>query len=177
MWINVEKFRQQESFTDTFIRQNDFFLDLPFLMIGQEKISFSEPIKVVSKIIFNEQEVLVEGTITGKALLVCNRCLEPFSLKLKTTFEERFVPDDYQFDLTEQDQIDEDINFFQNDQINLKPFIEQAIYLSLPMKKLCKEKCLGLCSRCGCNLNSDKCNCKDENIDPRLAVLQQLLNN
>ena len=45
------------------------------------------------------------------------------------------------------------------------------------MKRLCDENCKGLCERCGANLNKAPCSCVTEKIDPRLAVLKQLLQN
>jgi uncharacterized protein len=41
-------------------------------------------------------------------------------------------------------------------------------------KFLCREDCKGLCARCGKNLNLGPCGCGKE-IDPRFAVLEQLL--
>jgi len=40
---------------------------------------------------------------------------------------------------------------------------------------LCSDECAGLCQGCGSDLNFEQCKCKKE-IDPRLAVLGQLLN-
>ena len=47
--------------------------------------------------------------------------------------------------------------------------------LNFPSKILCKEDCLGLCQRCGKDLNEGDCGCKDDEIDPRLAPLAKLL--
>ncbi|MBR2488852.1 MAG: DUF177 domain-containing protein, partial [Clostridia bacterium] len=47
----------------------------------------------------------------------------------------------------------------------------------LPMKHLCSEKCKGICSKCGKNLNDGKCECPEKEIDPRLQILADLLNN
>ena len=41
---------------------------------------------------------------------------------------------------------------------------------------LCQDDCKGLCPHCGVNLNHGSCNCKPD-TDPRLAVLEQLLDN
>ncbi len=50
----------------------------------------------------------------------------------------------------------------------------EDIVLSLPSKFLCKESCKGLCPVCGCDLNTDQCNCKKP-VDPRLEGLLQFL--
>ena len=55
----------------------------------------------------------------------------------------------------------------------LVPAREEFI-LDMDMKFLCREDCKGLCSTCGKNLNLGPCGCRKE-IDPRFAVLEQLL--
>jgi len=58
---------------------------------------------------------------------------------------------------------------------NLEEFLYSETIVSLPMKHLCSEDCKGICSKCGKNLNEGKCDCPDREIDPRLAVLADLL--
>ena len=55
--------------------------------------------------------------------------------------------------------------------------VEKAIISTLPIKRLCKEDCKGLCQSCGANLNKEECSCNNEDIDLRLADLKALLNN
>ena len=43
------------------------------------------------------------------------------------------------------------------------------------MAVLCREDCKGLCPKCGANLNRGECGCSRREIDPRLAVLQRIL--
>ena len=59
---------------------------------------------------------------------------------------------------------------------NLDELVTEDILLGLPTRHLCKEDCKGVCQYCGKNLNHDSCSCSAP-IDPRLAALQQLLNN
>ena len=49
------------------------------------------------------------------------------------------------------------------------------LLLALPTKHLCREDCRGLCPRCGKNLNEGLCGCREDKVDPRLAVLAQLM--
>ena len=55
--------------------------------------------------------------------------------------------------------------------------IKQLIYLSMPMKSLCKQDCKGICPNCGVNLNDEKCQCENDLTDPRFDELKDLLNN
>lgn len=59
--------------------------------------------------------------------------------------------------------------------IDLEEPIKQIVYLSMPMKALCKGDCKGICPMCGINLNTGKCECNDFVIDPRLEKLKTLL--
>ena len=53
--------------------------------------------------------------------------------------------------------------------------IEDAFLLSRPIKLLCQPECMGLCSKCGKNLNLGKCDCNYDEIDPRLQKLKMFL--
>ena len=41
-------------------------------------------------------------------------------------------------------------------------FSREEIILGYPVKFLCKIDCLGLCPKCGQNLNEKKCDCKND---------------
>ena len=43
--------------------------------------------------------------------------------------------------------------------IDLDDVIREQVYLSLPIKRLCRETCSGLCPSCGLNLNKEQCQC------------------
>ena len=113
--------------------------------------------------------ILARAEIVTQVSLECVRCLEPFSLKLSLDLTERFLPAST-LALAEEAFPIEDNNIVAFDEP-----VRQAILLALPMRPLCSPSCRGLCSQCGQNLNTGQCNCQEEEIDPRLAVLKQLL--
>ena len=47
--------------------------------------------------------------------------------------------------------------------------------MELPISFICKDDCEGLCHKCGKNLNEGTCDCEDDDIDPRMAVLKNFL--
>ena len=59
--------------------------------------------------------------------------------------------------------------------IELDEVVISDILLSLPQKFLCSDDCRGLCPKCGKNLNLGDCGCDKREIDPRLAILKQLM--
>ena len=67
------------------------------------------------------------------------------------------------------DRLFELINF-----VNDHEVLSTCFILDMETKFLCKEDCKGLCPSCGKNLNLGPCGCRKE-IDPRFAVLEQLL--
>jgi len=60
------------------------------------------------------------------------------------------------------------------DKIDLTAELRDYAVLSIPMKNLCKEDCLGLCYKCGKNLNEGECDCEKTNIDIRWQPLIEL---
>lgn len=98
--------------------------------------------------------------------LICSRCLQPFERTFENDISEQFTLD--------RDNKDADITFLDGDSLNVTEIITEDIILSLPMKRLCKDDCKGLCPVCGTNLNFSSCNCSKNEIDPRLAKLKDL---
>ena len=59
--------------------------------------------------------------------------------------------------------------------LDLDDFLYTEVIVNLPLKHLCSEDCKGLCAKCGKDLNEGDCGCPKKEIDPRLAILQKLL--
>ena len=59
--------------------------------------------------------------------------------------------------------------------LDLGEAVRQSALASLPMKPLCHSDCAGLCPHCGVNLNEVRCQCQEDEGDPRWAPLRQLL--
>jgi len=59
--------------------------------------------------------------------------------------------------------------------VDLNTVIWPEILLSLQTRYLCKPDCKGLCASCGADLNETTCDCREDDIDPRLAGLKDLL--
>jgi len=69
---------------------------------------------------------------------------------------------------------DLDLDFYDNDELNLNSLIETETTLALPMKPLCRPECRGLCPVCGVNRNTTACSCETRAPDPRLAALRDI---
>ena len=122
----------------------------------------------------NEDRVIrVDGSIHCHLQGVCDRCGIAVAVPMDVEFHESFT--NLSEKSGESEGEDEDVHFFSGDEIDLFPYAEQAIFLTMPMKTLCKEDCRGLCPQCGTNLNEKECSCDRSPIDPRLAVLADLI--
>jgi uncharacterized protein len=109
--------------------------------------------------------VLAKGQFLTELEIECVRCLEPFYLALTVPMEEMFA-----FSAAA-----DPIYFIDEGWLDLRLPLREQTLLTLPMHSLCRPDCRGLCSNCGHNLNEGPCNCRTEEIDPRLADLKQLL--
>jgi len=56
----------------------------------------------------------------------------------------------------------EDINFgaFDGETIDLRGLLREQLILALPLRAICASTCLGLCVRCGENIEKKECRCK-----------------
>lgn len=119
--------------------------------------------------------------VHGKALLdlSCVRCLAPFSYLAEFDIEEVYRPTVdvvTGLPLEIDPEVEEYLWIDHNHILHLNESIRQSIILSIPIAPICREDCLGLCPRCGKNLNEGPCECKDHDIDERWEPLRGLLN-
>ncbi|WP_368487677.1 DUF177 domain-containing protein [Clostridium sp. BJN0013] len=134
---------------------------------GIEYIELLQPISFVGILSKVENDFTLKGEIQGILELSCSRCIEKFPYELNITIVEKLT------NVYKEDE-DDEIIFIEDNVIDITQIIQNNIILSLPIKKLCKQNCKGLCQQCGTNLNKFKCQCKSHDIDPRLAKLEDM---
>ena len=150
-------------------RSFDFRKAAPKLFTsGGEEVKATAPLEVSGTITNTGSCFHVRGRISAKLELGCARCLERFSLEIEVPLAENYVKSHAQ-------KAEEDWRTFYGDEIVLDEAVEEELNLNLPLRGLCGDNCQGLCPICGVNRNLEKCNCREERIDPRLAVLSQLM--
>jgi len=124
-------------------------------------VGLDSPLSARLKIYPAGEKIVVDGFLSAKLLLRCDRCLETYSKDVTTDFrvylslfpyigeaEVQLLENDLNLDFI-------DDNFLESDQI-----IKEQLILNLPMKTLCTKDCKGLCPICGCNLNIARCSCQ-----------------
>lgn len=119
-------------------------------------------------------DVVVHGTLQATVPQTCGRCLETFRASVDARVDVRLVPRPATKDNVELGADDLDVDFYENDLLDLNRVVETETTLALPMKPLCRADCRGLCPTCGGNRNVAACGCPDRAPDPRLAALRDL---
>ena len=124
----------------------------------------------VSGVVTSDSDVLViTANIKTELEMVCSRCLDTFIYPIDIDIEERFT--------TNSDSQDDEAVVVMDDVIDISELVETSIISTLPIKRVCKDDCKGLCQVCGCNLNVETCNCNKEDVDIRFEVLRGLFDN
>ncbi|MBO4219683.1 MAG: DUF177 domain-containing protein [Clostridia bacterium] len=100
----------------------------------------------------------------------CARCLDPVSGTFDALIERTVCTD------TEiPDETDEDYVSAPDGNLDLDDVILEELLLTFPTKLLCSETCPGICPKCGKKKMDGECGCDKKEIDPRLKILEQLL--
>lgn len=126
----------------------------------------------------SEAEYVADGTSTFTADLNCSRCAEPFPFANTSAFHVRFRPrpqvtrEGEEIEITDKEELD--VEFYSERTIPLRDLALEQVQLSIPMKPLCEESCLGLCPNCGANLSREECSCKTTVADERWGALKDI---
>jgi uncharacterized protein len=67
-----------------------------------------------------------------------------------------------------------EMGFYEGDGVELNDVLREFILLTLPMQRVCRESCQGICPLCGQNRNQKECDCHVEATDDRWAALKSL---
>lgn len=148
----------------------EWLINLPELWSGGSELELLSKVQIDLHV----TRVLKEVTVTGDVKLTiqtpCSRCVEAVKVDLNPlvslvlTSSEKLRGEDHDFEN----------ETYQDDELDLSDYLREQVAVSLPVKVVCKESCIGLCMVCGANLNEANCACEKEQIDPRFAILKDL---
>jgi uncharacterized protein len=131
---------------------------------------FVHPVAVHGKFENKAGVVFLNFDVSFVLTALCDRCLDEFERQFEYSFEHILV--------TELNTDSDEYIVVEQFTLDLDELVLSDILLYLPSKLLCSEDCKGLCERCGQNLNHGTCDCchaAEKIVDPRLAVLDELL--
>ena len=143
---------------------------------GEDGFRVAAPIELSFDVRKDDDRFQLTGRVATTLELMCSRCLEPFEWAVDQPFDLRYLPDVGRQGSDDLEIQEDDFStaLYENEEIDLGQLIRERLYLSLPMKPLCRESCSGLCPQCGANLNRSTCECRREWADPRFAALRAL---
>ena len=118
------------------------------------------------------EKIELKGNFSITVKIPCSRCAEEVSYIIQNDFVKVI-----NFNLSEEDSLYDldDMSFINGYDLDTDELIYQEIILVFPLQVLCREECKGICTKCGTNLNHKQCNCEKVDIDPRMAVFQDIL--
>ncbi len=149
-------------------------LDLDFTLMPApiDRITFSGDAYFIGKITDNAGYIRLMLRAELPYDTECDRCLAPvhgvFALDLeKTVVTEGMLEGDEE----DNDEYVVAVDGF----LDIDELLGEMVLLEFPTKILCEEDCPGLCEKCGKPKREGECSCVKKEIDPRLAILQKLL--
>jgi uncharacterized protein len=164
MKINISKLSDGE--------HNYTFITKPSELEIDER-RFNKPVYVEVTLEKSRRQIFLKANVYTVGRFQCDRCVEDFDLVLENSYRMYYVYSEEESKKYEPDEVM--VITPETNEIDISDDVRQMVLLSVPMKLLCYEECLGLCPRCGKNLNFEVCTCKVEEIDPRWAPLLKLM--
>ena len=151
----------------------DYAFDDLRLDLGPD-IELARPADARFRLTRTNRGLLVDGDVRATLAEICGRCLRPIEVELAETFEEEALPSVELAGGPAPDPTAEpDIaRLTDHHEIELEPFLREAILLGAPIAPLCRPDCPGLCPVCGIELGSGPHDHADEPVDPRFAALR-----
>jgi uncharacterized protein len=132
-----------------------------------EDIELNEPFygKISTKVTLNKlsDQIIADVSSDLSAEFECDRCTCKFENKITSNYQMIYM---MRNDESESDDINVTFINRETDKISLDNDVREFAILAIPMKKLCKEDCKGLCPRCGVDLNFEECKCQKDEINP-----------
>ncbi len=103
----------------------------------------------------DDEDFIVDGSVSGTAVLPCRRCLVDVAVDVSAEFlylMRHRHSDNPAIVLAEDDDVPEDVLEFGHPVADFAPLLRQVFAIDVPLTALCREDCKGL-SLDGVNLN------------------------
>ncbi|MEW6702902.1 MAG: DUF177 domain-containing protein, partial [Bacteroidota bacterium] len=133
---------------------------------------FFGDVDVKCKMDKSSHQIVLDCDILVHSKMICDRCATEYETNLTNHFQISYL---FSREAIDSDEYNVKYISPEEDKINIKDDVYEYAELSIPLKKLCKENCKGLCPHCGKNLNEEKCNCKNETTRDVWQPLKNLL--
>ena len=121
-------------------------------------------------------EIRVIGSYKVAINADCDRCLDPAEFPIEKKFDLFYHPESSQTTAGETHLVEgeTEISFYEGDGLELNDVLREQVLLDLPMQRVCKPDCKGVCPYCGQNRNTTGCSCQAAPVDDRWSALKRL---
>jgi len=121
-------------------------------------------------------EVRVKGKVETDLETDCDRCLAPTTYHVASEFDLFYQPAAV---VAGEDEIalnegDAEIAFYELPGLELEQIVREQVLLQIPMQRVCKPECKGICPLCGVNRNEVSCQCEAHPGDDRWRALESV---
>lgn len=157
MILDLDRSRQGRSHLDI-----DHSLSLEVAGVAPEGIALEGRLTLDNL----QTRLILTGELNGKTTTSCDRCLENYELVFGIPVEILILRDTEQ-----EDEEDACVIHQRSGEVDLSAPLSELALVALPQKRICSDRCRGLCPQCGVNLNREDCRCTHEAEDPRWADL------
>lgn len=150
----------------------EYFFEDDIKKIGLEA-PFIGNYKTIVDLSTYDDQIILKVSTSINAELECDRCAKLYPSRIESSYKMVYLHEEIDGD---NDSVDVTYISKDTDMIDISEDVREYSLLAVPMKKLCKEDCKGLCLKCGNDLNKDYCGCKKEEVDIRWKPLLELKN-
>lgn len=119
-------------------------------------------------------EIRIRGRLKVTMETECDRCLEAARFPIASDFDLFYRPSDTgpRGEEVAISDAESEVGFYEGGGVDLKEILREYILLAMPMQRVCRENCLGICPVCGQNRNVRACECSEEAVDDRWSALR-----
>lgn len=151
----------------------------PHELLIADDLELASPVQGEVKFSRTGRGILARGHVDTSLAEACSRCLNPVLTAVSVEIDQEALPS-IDIDSGKPVNLDDEpdaIHLDDHHELDLAPTVREAILLAEPIAPLCRPDCKGLCLICGEDLNLAPDHPQhDDDIDPRLAGLAELLN-
>jgi len=120
-------------------------------------------------------ELRIRGQVKSVLSTECDRCLTPTTYTVDAPFDLFYKPATELANAADEVALDDgeaEIGFYELPGLELEDILREQVLLQIPMQRLCRVDCKGICPICGANRNEVSCHCEAHPGDDRWAALQ-----
>ncbi|MCX7923813.1 MAG: DUF177 domain-containing protein [Clostridia bacterium] len=131
--------------------------------------TFDNPVHFKGRLVNIGGVMKLDGHLKADYSSKCYRCLDDVNGEIDISIKEDFVD--------REKSSDTETYTYEGNYVSLDKTLKDNIVLNLPMKQVCTDECKGFCPKCGIDMNTKSCECKEEDINPKMEILKNFFNN